>query len=345
MLDFKKYSSIENSFNTEFMEQIAAEMPANLEYVVQEKVHGSNTSFICDGTHVEFAKRTAIIGADEKFFEYQELLNRYAERVINLSKEVLATYPEAVSVNVFGEMFGGAYPHKDVQPHRELSTIQKGVYYSPAHEFYGFDVYINGEGSGRYLPVDEANALFERHGFLYARTLFKGKLSECLDYPNAFESKISGWLGLPALADNICEGVVIRPVVPMFLRTHDRVIIKNKNARFAEKKGQKKRVKLYAEPIPWSDELKALVAEVDAYVVAPRLHNVVSHIGEVHIPKDVGKLIGLLSQDALTDFLKEHASQYAALEKSEQKLLNKELNKLASQLIKEVYMSPTPKGN
>lgn len=54
MLEFKKYSSIENSFNREFMERIVAEMPTDLEYVVQEKVHGANTSFLCDGENVKF---------------------------------------------------------------------------------------------------------------------------------------------------------------------------------------------------------------------------------------------------------------------------------------------------
>ena len=44
MLEFKKYSSIENSFSREFMEHVVAEMPQDLEYVVQEKVHGANTS-------------------------------------------------------------------------------------------------------------------------------------------------------------------------------------------------------------------------------------------------------------------------------------------------------------
>ena len=54
MLEFKKYSSIENSFNREFMERIVAEMPTDLEYVVQEKVHGANTSFLCDGENVRY---------------------------------------------------------------------------------------------------------------------------------------------------------------------------------------------------------------------------------------------------------------------------------------------------
>ena len=67
MLEFKKYSSIENSFSREFMERVVAEMPQDLEYVVQEKVHGANTSFLCDGKTVRFAKRTSILEEGEQF--------------------------------------------------------------------------------------------------------------------------------------------------------------------------------------------------------------------------------------------------------------------------------------
>ena len=281
MLEFKKYSSIENSFNREFMERIVAEMPTDLEYVVQEKVHGANTSFLCDGENVRFAKRTSMLEAEEK-----------------------------------------------------------GVCYTPEHEFYGFDIYVMGEGVGRYLPVDEVNELFDKHGFFYARTLFKGTLAECLKHPNAFQSKIAEWLGFPAIEDNICEGIVIRPVVPMYLRNGSRVLIKSKNERFVEKKSVKKRNKLFAETVPYSEALKALVPEVEAYVTEQRLANVVSHIGEVHVPKDFGKIMGLFSKDVLEDFLKEQCGEYGCLEKSEQKLLNKELNKLSTELVKKVYMNP-----
>lgn len=50
-----------------------AEMPADLKYVVQEKVHGANTSFLCDGNEVKFAKRTSILSEGENFYEYDEL--------------------------------------------------------------------------------------------------------------------------------------------------------------------------------------------------------------------------------------------------------------------------------
>ena len=79
MLTFKKYSSIENHFNREFMEHVVEQMPQNLQYVVQEKVHGANTSFLCDGNEVKFAKRTSMLADDEKFYDYPELLEAYKD--------------------------------------------------------------------------------------------------------------------------------------------------------------------------------------------------------------------------------------------------------------------------
>ena len=339
MLEFKKYSSIENSFSREFMERVKAEMPSDLAYVVQEKVHGANTSFLCDGTEVKFAKRTSVLSEGEQFYEYPELLEAYKDKVLSLFMKVKARYPDVTSISVFGEMFGGRYPHDDVKVSHKLSLIQKGVCYTPEHGFYGFDIYLFEEESNRYLPVDEMNELFDSEDFFYAKTLFRGTLSECLKYPNAFQSKISEWLGLPSIDDNICEGVVIRPVVPMYLRNGSRVIIKNKNQRFSEKKSAKTRNKLFSEPVPYSEALKALIAEAEVYVTENRLTNVVSHIGEVHFPKDFGKVMGLFSKDALEDFLKEHGSAYSALDKCEQKSLNRELNKLCTDLVKKVYMS------
>ena len=339
MLEFKKYSSIENSFSREFMEHVVAEMPQDLEYVVQEKVHGANTSFLCDGETVRFAKRTSMLEEGEQFYDYPELLERYKDRVQKLFGDIKAKYPKMTHISVFGEMFGGLYPHDGVKTRQKVSLIQRGVCYTPDHEFYGFDIYLFTEEGGRFLPVDEVNELFETYSFFYAKTLFRGTLAECLKQPNAFQSKIAEWLGLPAIEDNICEGIIIRPVTPMYLRNGSRVLIKSKNERFAERKSAKRRTKLFVEPVPYSDELKALIVEGETYVTENRLANVVSHIGEVHFPKDFGKVMGLFSKDVLEDFLKEHGNLYTALEKSEQKLLNKELNKFCTALVKQVYMS------
>ena len=339
MIEFKKYSSIENSFNREFLEYVVAQMPADLQYVVQEKVHGANTSFLCDGQDVKFAKRTSALAEDEKFYEYPELLESYKERVLNLFVHIKSLYPAVKQISAFGEMFGGAYPHPDIKPMHRYMTIQKGVFYTPKHESYGFDIYLFTEDTNFFLPVEEVNSLFEAEGFFYARTLFQGTLVECLKYPNAFQSKISEWLGYPSIEDNICEGVVIRPVTPMYLRNGDRVLIKNKNERFAEKKSIRKHNKMLAAPIEQSPELISLIDEISQFVTENRLANVVSHIGEVHVPKDFGKIMGLFAKDALEDFMKEYSEDYLNLEKTEQKMLNKALNQMTTELVKKEYMN------
>jgi hypothetical protein len=49
MIHFKTYTSIENTFDKTFLEKIFLERYDKQEFVVQEKVHGSNTCFVTDG--------------------------------------------------------------------------------------------------------------------------------------------------------------------------------------------------------------------------------------------------------------------------------------------------------
>ena len=84
MLQFKKYNSIENTFDKGFVEEIFLEGLDKQAFVVQEKVHGSNACFVTDGQTVSFGKRTGFVESDEKFYDYEELLERYTTKVIAL---------------------------------------------------------------------------------------------------------------------------------------------------------------------------------------------------------------------------------------------------------------------
>jgi Rnl2 family RNA ligase len=245
-------------------------------------------------------------------------------------------YPEVEGVTIFGEMFGGIYPHPDVANDRKIMNIQKGVFYCPQHEFYAFDLYIRIAEKGRFLDADEANALYERGGFFYAKTLFRGTLEQCLQYPNDAMTLIPEWLGFPPIEDNVCEGVVIRPVKPSYLSNGARVLLKNKNARFAEKKARKRADRPFVPPTQ-SELLTELLEIVEQYVTENRLNNVMSKIGQISLPKEVGMLMGMFSKDIIEDFLKEHSGQYAMLEKIEQKIFNRNVNTMAVNLIKQVY--------
>ena len=337
MITFKKYNSIENTYDKEFMEKIRTESPENMQFIVQEKVHGANFSFITDGETVFAGKRTGLIEADEKFYDYEKLLERYRPKVLALFTAIKQKYPDTLTVTVYGEIFGGNYPHSEVKNDSKIICIQKGVYYCPNHEFYAYDLYVTDTEIGRYFSVAESNHFFEQQAFFYAKTLLNGTLEECLQYSNEFPSLISGWLGLPPIDDNVCEGVVIRPEEVVYLHNGSRLILKNKNSRFAEKKSVKKRQPKLLVEVSYSDELNNLLEVVEEYITENRMNNVTSKIGHISIPKDTGKLIGLFSKDILDDFLKEHSGNYAKLEKSEQKILNKHINMRATDLIKKMH--------
>ncbi len=63
-----------------------------------------------------------------------------------------------------------------------------------------------------------------------------------------------------------------------------------------------------------------------------------SKIGEFE-PKMTGKVIGLFAQDILEDFEKDFPSVFTAIEKEEQKRINKKLNALVISFIKEELMT------
>ena len=101
----------------------------------------------------------------------------------------------------------------------------------------------------------------------------------------------------------------------------------------------KRRNRQLEAPVEYSKELAELIKNLASYVNENRLANVVSHIGEVHMPADLGKLIKEMSYDVVEDFLKEHSALYNVIDKSEIKVFNKELNKMISSLVKNLYMT------
>ncbi len=329
---FKKYNSIENTYREKQIEQVYFHEYHKENYVVQEKVHGANFSFITNGETIEVAKRSGKITPEEKFNNYQYVLAKYEEAIQKLYVLVKEAYPKTEFISVFGELFGGNYEHSEVSKIKGMVKIQKGVFYSPENDFYAFDICINQE---EYVNVDIANTLFEEVGLFYAKTLFEGSFEECLKYPNEFNSKIPEWLGLPAIETNICEGVVIKPVTSKHFANGTRVIFKNKNEKWSERSHEKRRVS--KSVISFSEEEKQVVSNLLSYINENRLINVQSKLGDF-TPKQTGKTIGLLSKDAFEDFKKDYEVEWSTIEKERQKLITKTLNREATTLVKKVLL-------
>lgn len=332
---FKKYNSIENTYREKAIEQVYLHDYGNDVFVVQEKVHGSNFSFITEGNTIQVAKRTSLISEDENFNNYTYVVNKYEKAVLKLFKLVKADFPETEMITIFGEIFGGNYPHPDVENINGMTRIQKGVFYTPENDFYAFDICINHK---QYVDVTIANTYFEKVGLFYAKTLFVGTFSECMAYPNDFESKVHEWLQLPTIEDNVCEGTIIKPLISKRFGNGERVIFKNKNEKWSEKSHLKRTHTDKPNAVEaFSDTEKELMHTLLEYVNENRLMNVQSKIGEFS-PKQTGKTIGLLAKDALEDFVTDHETAWGNTEKKHQKVMTKILNREAATVVKEVLL-------
>jgi Rnl2 family RNA ligase len=333
-MEFKKYSSIENADQKKVVEQIIVQGFENETYIVQEKVHGANFSFLTDGKIIKIAKRTDLVEDDEPFYNVRAVAEKYTQKVLHLFEEAKILFPELHTLAIFGELFGGLFTHPEILKDKKAVTVQKGVQYSPENDFYAFDIKID---ASYYLDVELANELFEKSDFFYAKTLFKGSLMDALQFPNAFDSTISEQLGLPKLTNNICEGTIIRPLHTKFFHNGSRLILKNKNEKWAEKE-RVKRVRTTPEKTALSAEAQNVWNEIETYITSNRLNAVLSKIGSF-TPQITGKLTGLMGQDVLTDFLKDHSEPFYTLEKTEQKIITKDMNSCIVNLIKKDFMT------
>lgn len=314
---FVQYFSIENAYSEKFRTKIREHPCSQKIWVATEKIHGINFSFTTDGKQVRVAKRTSFLSPDEldSFYKCQDILEKYRVHILHLF-----TLFSASEVTVFGELFGGSYPGIPSQS----KLIQKGIFYCPEHKFYAFDIRVD----GNYLNYDDAVKAFETVGLFYAKPLFRGTLDEVLAWSEQHKSDITtipGYFNLPPIKDNRREGNVLRPVEFAQLFKGSTLILKDKNPAFSER-APKKVVK---EAPPISSELEEALNDALRYVTPQRYDNVVSKIGEVS-SKDIGKLIGLISKDALEDFAKNSS---IALKKEEEKVVHRAVNAEARKII------------
>ncbi|ELR19017.1 RNA ligase, putative [Acanthamoeba castellanii str. Neff] len=338
---FRRYASIEN--HQLEAETVRTEGHAEGEWVVMEKVHGSNFCFLTDGSTVTGARRKALLAPGDKYYPgWEILLEMYTDRVLRafqLLQEHYAAHPpprrrldddgKLHQLYVYGELFGGMYPGLPTPPTQ--AHVQKGIYYSPTYDFFAFDLH---DGHG-YLDYDLAERIFQTAGFFYGEALLKGTFDECLAYPHEFTTTLPKRLGHPPLVGaryegykNLAEGTVIKPVRNAYFTNGSRVILKKKIDLYAEiidirkrepvkrdrnaKLGDDARLAQELEKLAGEGadvDVRWLCDEFERYVNANRLTAVVSKIGfegEVRhrLRYKRGQLIGLLAKDALDDLLK-----------------------------------------
>ena len=274
-VDFKKYSSIDNHYQTKTLMRWLAQFPdlANEEFVLEEKVDGANIQIYIDPTgEIKVGKRSSFIGEEDNFFGVWDIVkNKYWDRLQILAFTAKST---GESYRLYGEVYGPG--------------VQKRIKYrAEAPDILFFDVMINDEFIS---PKDfHERMLFAQLPIvpIIKRT---STLNEALAYPREFRSWLSD--------TDDAEGFVIKPWNQnFFLGCGSRFIYKAKSDAFAEKMDVqvKERKELPANVL-------AAFTEFQGYATDNRLDNVIGNNGPLERPNQIGDYIKLMLEDMKKDF-------------------------------------------
>jgi Rnl2 family RNA ligase len=291
-LVFTPYQSIANASHKKFVESLKAldEFKENVDWIVTEKIHGANYSLWTNGVGVEPGRRGGFITDETNFFRSMAIRVKYEDRVRSLFKE----FPGATTVVVFGELFGGSYPGYA----KTVPAIQKGVNYCPGHEFYAFDILVD----GLYVDYSRTREIFTQYDFIHGNIEFRGGFEQALAYSHAHNkdpSNIPKMLGFDPTPNNVREGNVIRPNRTFFMTEGSRAILKDKNSIFMERSSAKN-TKTKRDDTLTEEEQKELEL-VLSFVTEARLSNVLSKFG-IPAKKDINELVKQLCEDSIDEY-------------------------------------------
>lgn len=316
---FSKYSPIENFYQKPalFALKEAVGDDEEVDCVFTEKVHGANLQVFVDEVSVKPARRTDFLGENESFQGAREFVREHEQEFRSIFKAIT---PTPLAISVCGEWFGGGdYPGHTGE---KVSTVQKGVWYSPSRHFIAFDirVFYDGAADGdTYVPWATFCALVDSTKLRRVQELHRMKVDavikellehNCIrDLSSTFESTI--WKLLNETdpgPKNYAEGYVIRPVRCFRDKYGTRLIFKYKSPQFSEKAHQP------PPPPPKDSALEQEFAVVEHEflrddVLRNRLNNVLSKESWKLEDNTVrGKIVKALAQDVADDAKKDYAN-------------------------------------
>jgi len=318
-MNFTKYGSIEQHNRQKTVDYIIQNGFSVGEWVQLLKIHGANYSYSCDGETVTRGKRNSFL--DENFYGDQNF--DYSQNVMDLWKHL--EFVGIEEIVVYGEIYGGVYNHPEVPKIPGFSKVQQEIQYCPENRFACFDIMCD----GIFMNWDDVVHFCNMFEIPLVPELRRGKFEDLIQESTVFPDPLHLQFGLPTINGNDAEGWVMKPLKELLFHSGERVILKGRNPKFKDQNKVEKKPKINK----LSDEANDVKDILISYINESRLHNVLSH-GEKIGQKDFGKLMGLLSQDAFNDFMKDNEEIFVVLDLNEQKLVKNAMNKYASDLIR-----------
>ncbi|MBK8255325.1 MAG: RNA ligase [Polyangiaceae bacterium] len=328
MPTFTPYEKIRETLNDWFADDVAGYRAAGrMDWVVTEKIHGANFSWVVREDEVRCARRKGWIAEGEDFFGHLSLVSTLGPGVREVAKYLKSKAGvRADVVIVIGEIYGGKYPHPKVAPVPDVQPVQTGVWYCPQIEFCAFDIAViqEGETVRRYLDFDTMVEACKRGKVPYSVPLFIGNYEEASAWPLGFETTIPALFRLPSLGPtNKAEGVVLKPRKEVPGLGGVRPVLKRKIAEFAEDEryhgAEKWEGKVDRGSYGKDGRVDLLKWEATSLVNENRLFAAVSKVGRVTQGDEARcpELIQLMEEDVWSDLTSRNAAVVAALSSAE----------------------------
>jgi len=181
----------------------AVEFVSGLKWKCYEKIDGTNTRIMWDGHRVSFGGKTD--NAQIPQFLLEKLTEMFGGEVNEeLFEQTFGDKP----VELFGEGYG--------------PKIQKGGNYRSDVSFILFDVYF--PESGLWLETENIKSVADTFGVDMVPFIMEGTLEEAVEF---VKQKPKSTIGNANM-----EGLVCRPVVDLFDRRGERLVVKVKVCDF-----------------------------------------------------------------------------------------------------------------
>lgn len=289
-------------------------------WVALEKIHGAQMMIAVQGPEIRFGKRKAWLDEDEPFFGWQLVRAGLAERARAAARAIGA--PQVV---LYGELFGGAYPHPEVPAVPGLQPVQTGVWYAPDLRWAVFDALVAGgdEDEGELLAFRELATVAGGADLMTPPLVRAGPRPQVEATAIRAPTRVPAALGLPPLEDNFAEGLVIRPDARG--RPGARPIYKRKIAEFDELRFRESEAWDPARPVT----PEALAAWAERLVGPPRIASAASKWGR----HDRAALIEEIELDVMIDVSGAFPRAFAALGEAGEAALRAAIRAAAAALL------------
>jgi Rnl2 family RNA ligase len=307
-MKFQKFASIENSYRNKDIARVAKHVSDLYErvYVLEEKRDGTNFSFYIARDELKFATRQRILGIEDKFYDYKEVVNNDKnKRLVEQVRSYLNANSAIDHIILHGELFGVG--------------IQKRINYGIGKYYEVFNVrFVMKDESSEWLSPEEVRSFLEEIDCLDSiipTIAIVSNLHEALNWNVEEQRTIDPENHFEHINNSFAEGIVIKPYADnVFDHNNGIFFLKKKSDKFKERTKQMHMNKT-AKDIP--EDVWKLQISWSSYLNDNRVLSVFSKIGQIESHAQIGMYIKEIIADAREEFMKDFGAEFNLLNKDD----------------------------